>query len=271
MAGASVQTSTTSNGRLTTVTGPGGGGNRYSNVLAPKDVWQQQNVGGNASVGITGGYARSGNGSAFFSGMDGNSKSDLEIYFSQPVALSSVTSLSYDAYRLGTSSAPAQLVNSLRMLIGDANGVYTNTYLIFEPVYNSNPVSNPIAADIWNTFTINADTILFANNGNLNEPAGTGACAGCYASFGAWKEANAGFTVLGLSTGLGSGWNGTYGGAVDNINFNTTSGNRSWNFEVAGAAGAVPEPATWAMMLVGFGMVAGASRYRRRHTATTSA
>ncbi|GAA3721730.1 hypothetical protein GCM10022268_32420 [Sphingomonas cynarae] len=28
----------------------------------------------------------------------------------------------------------------------------------------------------------------------------------------------------------------------------------------------VPEPATWAMMLVGFGMVAGAARYRRRST-----
>ncbi|KQU57504.1 hypothetical protein ASG67_17270 [Sphingomonas sp. Leaf339] len=29
---------------------------------------------------------------------------------------------------------------------------------------------------------------------------------------------------------------------------------------------AVPEPATWAMMLVGFGMVAGTARYRRRKT-----
>lgn len=28
---------------------------------------------------------------------------------------------------------------------------------------------------------------------------------------------------------------------------------------------AVPEPATWALMLLGFGMVAGAARYRRRH------
>lgn len=34
---------------------------------------------------------------------------------------------------------------------------------------------------------------------------------------------------------------------------------------------AVPEPATWAMMLLGFGMVAGASRYRRRSTAATYA
>ncbi|MDP1027471.1 PEPxxWA-CTERM sorting domain-containing protein [Sphingomonas sp. KR1UV-12] len=30
------------------------------------------------------------------------------------------------------------------------------------------------------------------------------------------------------------------------------------------ATTAVPEPATWAMMLVGFGMVAGVARYRRR-------
>ncbi|RYF06470.1 MAG: PEP-CTERM sorting domain-containing protein [Oxalobacteraceae bacterium] len=38
-------------------------------------------------------------------------------------------------------------------------------------------------------------------------------------------------------------------------------------FEVANfTVTAVPEPGTWGMMLVGFGMVAGASRYRRRST-----
>jgi PEP-CTERM motif len=30
--------------------------------------------------------------------------------------------------------------------------------------------------------------------------------------------------------------------------------------------GAVPEPATWAMMIGGFGMIGGALRYRRRRT-----
>lgn len=30
------------------------------------------------------------------------------------------------------------------------------------------------------------------------------------------------------------------------------------------ATGAVPEPATWAMMLVGFGLIGGGARYRRR-------
>lgn len=36
---------------------------------------------------------------------------------------------------------------------------------------------------------------------------------------------------------------------------------------VSFSAAAVPEPATWALMMVGFTMVAGASRYRRRATA----
>ncbi len=35
------------------------------------------------------------------------------------------------------------------------------------------------------------------------------------------------------------------------------------------AGGAVPEPATWAMMLSGFGLVGGAMRYRRRKTAVS--
>jgi hypothetical protein len=33
-----------------------------------------------------------------------------------------------------------------------------------------------------------------------------------------------------------------------------------------GGVGAVPEPATWAMMIVGFGIVGGSMRYRRRNT-----
>jgi len=36
---------------------------------------------------------------------------------------------------------------------------------------------------------------------------------------------------------------------------------------VSFSAAAVPEPATWALMMFGFAMVAGASRYRRRATA----
>lgn len=38
----------------------------------------------------------------------------------------------------------------------------------------------------------------------------------------------------------------------------------SFRFSTAAAAAAVPEPATWALMLVGFALVGGAARYRRR-------
>ena len=39
----------------------------------------------------------------------------------------------------------------------------------------------------------------------------------------------------------------------------------------AAATPAVPEPATWAMMIIGFGMIGGAARYRRRETRVTYA
>jgi hypothetical protein len=37
---------------------------------------------------------------------------------------------------------------------------------------------------------------------------------------------------------------------------------------VLGGAGAVPEPTTWAMMLIGFGFVGGTMRAARRRSAT---
>jgi hypothetical protein len=38
---------------------------------------------------------------------------------------------------------------------------------------------------------------------------------------------------------------------------------------ISAVAAAVPEPATWAMMLVGFGMIAAGLRYRRRSTSVS--
>ncbi|WP_445191669.1 Npun_F0296 family exosortase-dependent surface protein [Sphingomonas sp. Tas61C01] len=44
------------------------------------------------------------------------------------------------------------------------------------------------------------------------------------------------------------------------------------SFEVDNLAiAAVPEPATWAMMLIGFGLIGATARYRRRHNAVTYA
>jgi hypothetical protein len=140
-------TSTSSQGTVTIVTGPGGGANR-AGAAPVANKWLQENVGGNATVGITKDFARSGNGSAFFSGVDGNSKADLEFYFANPVSLSSVQGLSYDWYRSSSSTNSAGQVTSLRLAVTNGSQF---AYLIYEPIYNGVPV---IPTDTWQTSSI---------------------------------------------------------------------------------------------------------------------
>jgi hypothetical protein len=107
-----------------------------------------------------------------------------------------------------------------------------------------------------------------------------------YTSF-LWGSPDA-YNVLSVVTNVTS-----YSFTADSLNFARTDGNQSFAqyvqftatagetisslsftnvpsidaFEVANfTVTAVPEPATWGMMLLGFGMVAGAARYRRRGT-----
>ena len=53
------------------------------------------------------------------------------------------------------------------------------------------------------------------------------------------------------------------GAAVNTITFGSTGNSFEFDNLAAGVAGAVPEPATWAMMLLGFGAL-GATLRRRR-------
>ena len=94
---------------------------------------------------------------------------------------------------------------------------------------------------------------------------------GSYASFPTPTSVNFsnGNNFLGIRATVGSD---NYYGFV----FTTNNILKGYGFETAAntaitATTAVPEPATWAMMLLGFGMVAGAARYRRRSTAITYA
>ena len=74
---------------------------------------------------------------------------------------------------------------------------------------------------------------------------------------------------VGQSWGWGTRINFDFGGTTVNEVILRSSGN---SFEVdnfAGSMGAVPEPATWAMMIMGFGAV-GAMIRRRRHVLQTA-
>lgn len=244
-------------GRVTTVTGPGGGANRASATFAA-DVWQQRNVGGNASVGITTDYARSGNGSILFTGTDGNSKADLEINFAAPFALSALAGLSYDWLRDSTSTAPDHLHPVLRLMIdgdGDLSTTGDRGYLVYERAYN--PSVSPVPTDAWQSDDVMGKNLW--STGGLPDP-----FAVYNRDIADWLVLLPNAKVLGLSTGIGSGFNGTFRGAVDNVSFTVDSVTTTYNFEVA-AATAVVEPASLAVF--GAGMVGLAVLRRRRRTA----
>lgn len=96
--------------------------------------------------------------------------------------------------------------------------------------------------------------VVYLNGGQLNN------------SIGAWQSyfsSNA--FITGFSFGAGSGFGSGFVGFLDNVRINKATADDSVtiNFE---AAAAVPEPATWAMMMLGFGAMGGMLR-RRKTTA----
>ncbi|MBB6505623.1 hypothetical protein F4693_002618 [Sphingomonas endophytica] len=81
-------------------------------------------------------------------------------------------------------------------------------------------------------------------------------------SFDPITSASGAYTLLAnVTTGVAPG--------AGSVHFSSTT--QPLTLDSTAVAAAVPEPATWAMMLVGFGMVGAAARYRRRSTAATFA
>jgi len=68
----------------------------------------------------------------------------------------------------------------------------------------------------------------------------------------------------------GRGFSVFYGGAITNTKVEVLNGD-ILGYGVVGVTPIIPEPATWAMMLVGFAMVGATARYRRRKVAATFA
>ena len=265
-------TTTTATGTRTTVTGPGpnAAANRAQGTTV-FNQWYQANVGAGSTVGITTDYARSGNGSAYFNSTQGDAgKADLVYLFGNaangavaPVALSNLTSVSFDFYRSSTSTTDANFAPVMRLDMLK-NGAFAGS-LVFENVYQQQ-LASPV--DTWTTLTANLNSgIFWATNASLG-PTFANANGG-QKTLQQWMDDNSGSTlsVYGLEIGIGSGWNGTFFGAVDNVqaNFGTARSVNS-NFEV-NATGAVPEPATWAMMMLGFGGM-GYSMRRKANVST---
>ncbi|MEO9034896.1 MAG: PEP-CTERM sorting domain-containing protein [Gemmatimonadaceae bacterium] len=235
------------------------------------DTWLRNNVRDGSSVGVNGTYAHDGNGSAFMQGLIANtSKADMEYYFGggyiAPFTLGNLTSLTYDYYRDAVSTAPNWLAPSMRLYIdgdGDLSTTADRGYLVFEPVYNDGSAAIP--TDSWQVGSITTATTLWFNRDGT--------------TFRTLGQFDAGFTdagifissksvVLGLSSGIGSGWDGTFTGAIDDVDVAYTDASAghhdvNFNFETASTT-STPEPASIVLLATGFAGIGGVAVKRRR-------
>jgi hypothetical protein len=233
--------------------------------------WKAANVSGGASATITGTYTPPGagqNGSLRFNAPISNSKADYVYSLSgQGVTLADIanSAISFDYYRSSTSTVAAHFLPALRFSFTNAEG--KGGYLIWEGVYNG---VGALSTNSWQTATLTGD-FFYQRTANYFFGVQTGTTdaqvydktladyldGSIYTGSGGKKTyaLGAGTVINSLEIGVGSGWGGSFDGAVDNVSIDLGSkGQISANFQLK-ASPAVPEPATWAMMMLGFGMV----------------
>jgi hypothetical protein len=249
--------------------------------------WFYNNVRNGGGVGIDMTYARSGNGSVHLQTPTGSAKADIELlgtgtavsgnfYAASSLRpLATLQTLAYDWYRDSSSTVASHFHPALRVLIdadGDLNTTGDRGGLVFERAYN--PSVSAVPTDTWNTdvvfdkFNTSVDTKVWSFGlGRAAAADGYGVLfsewqAGVTAGSHALGTGNA--VILGYSMGVGSGWTGTFDGAVDNLTsrFGGDDFETNYNFEAAPTA--VPEVSTLAASgTLGF-LVAGSAWLRRR-------
>jgi hypothetical protein len=228
-------------------------------------TWIRSDVRDGSSIGITSTYSRNGNGSFEFTGASGTSKADA-VYYADFGTLGGFTGASYDWYRDSASTVGDHLQIAFRLLY-DNDGDITTTgdqgALVFEQAYNAGGAATPAA---WVTSTIDLTPTLWQSsygNGNNEIYNRNLSVWTTYTQTGPETAAgqdqlSASTWIIGISMGIGSGWSGTFAGAVDNVSISSSTPGASslsaTNFEV------VPEPS--ACLLGALGLI-GLLRRRR--------
>jgi PEP-CTERM motif len=221
--------------------------------------------GGGGSAAITGTLPQSGNGSVEMFG-DRTRFVGLGNFYSPASnlgSLNSVISLVYDwAVASGSVSAlGADYTPALRLHVWD-NGVRSE--LIWEGAYNG--VSGIQQGD-WHTTGATDNFWRFVTGSGVTFDGANQV----WMSITDWaSKANSGGTqwysdaayVSAISIGVGSTVGPAYHAFADNVEFTTTAGSTTYNFEVA--ASAVPEPGTIA--LLGLGLVGLVAARRRKQS-----
>lgn len=216
-------------------------------------------IGNGATVGINGNLPHDGNGSVYFSGITTgglfgrNPQAGIEYSTGGVLGLlSEVNALSYNYIRSG-GDAPAHFAPTIKLKV-TANG--KTGYLVWEPVYNGHPTSNPIDLNEWYLGDAIGGKFWASNALGITNGSNT------FQDLDYWEGVlGAGAQVVGIYAGIGSGWGGSFTGAVDNITWGFNGEEATtYKFEKA-----VPEPGSIVMGLIAGGLgLAGAAWRRRR-------
>ena len=207
---------------------------------------------------------RSGNGSVEMSLTNGSGKADFSYTWGSVAGrtLDNLNALSFDWYRDGASTAASHLQPAFRLNYDNDGDLTTDAdqgYLIWEQVYNGPTAqnqwvsSNILDGNFWQrqfapgATVENYDTTL-AEWANGPRPSNA-------------HQLSANTLIYGIEFGIGSGWNGTFTGFVDNVAFGFAGESVTrFNFETAANA-EVPEPAGIALFGLGLlGLLAARKR-----------
>lgn len=246
--------------------------------------WTRVNVRAGSTEGITVDYPRSGNASGLLTLADGVGKADWQYVSAAPLGkLSEFTSGSYDWYRDSGSTVAAHFHPVYRLII-DIDGDPATTdiaYLIYEKAYQPG-FTGTVPAGAWTSETINDASIVWVSQPGqgiekvYNRPL-SAYKSGSYTPTAGWKQITGNSLVLGVSVGIGSGWAGTFRGAVDNIGASVASTLGPDNFEIPVEPPVNPEPPVnaggnlapvpaldlWSLLSLG-ALLGGMGAWRRR-------
>ena len=252
------------------VTTPAGVVNGPHNDTPAYDVWQRMDVRATASVGITGDYPRSGDGSVLMTSGDGNGKTTWQYFPAGGLGrLSSFTSASYEWLRAATSTTAAHFHPVFRIRIDTDGNPATTTdqsWLVYE---RGAMGAYTAPTNTWVSETIGDSTPMWvwqsgAANSQLPTTTMAQFKAGSYVPEAGGFAIPADSTILGIQVGTGSGWSGTYRGAVDNIGLAALRTLGPDNFELtAPAPAAVPALETWGLLGLA-SLLAGLGLWRQR-------
>lgn len=255
------------------VTTPTGVMNGPGSDAPALDVWQRVDIRATASVGITGDYPRNGNGSVLMTSGDSSGKTTWQYFPTGGLGtLSSFASATYEWYRDAASTTAAHFHPVFRIRVdNDGNLATTNdqSWLVFE-----HGAIGPYTAptNTWVTDTIGGSTKMWvwqAGAANSQVPSTTMSqfAAGSYVPEAGGFAIPATATIVGIQVGTGSGWSGTFRGAVDNIGVASGKPLGPDNFELPApppsTVAPVPTSDLWALLGLS-GLLAGLAAWRQR-------